>query len=191
MLRRRLTKALGSLQYTINAMLKEATQSDAEQIANLVNKAYRPDPSERGWTHESELVSGHRINTEQVASLMSKNGSVLVAYEGNSLLGCVHIERAEPYCYIGMLATMPSLQNKGLGKELLAAAEDLAISRYGAQGFKMSVLSSRPELLAYYERRGYRLTGATHPYPTEAGVGQPLNADLHVLELIKPHHASA
>jgi ribosomal protein S18 acetylase RimI-like enzyme len=172
-------------------MLKEATQSDAEQIANLVNKAYRPEPSETGWTHEAELVSGHRINTEQVASLMSKNSSVLVAYEGNNLLGCVHIERAEPYCYIGMLATLPSLQNKGLGKRLLTAAEDFAISRYGAQGFKMSVLSSRPELLAYYERRGYRLTGATQPYPTEAGVGQPLDADLHVLELIKPHHASA
>ncbi|MDO9236325.1 MAG: GNAT family N-acetyltransferase [Aquabacterium sp.] len=170
-------------------MLKEATHSDAEQIAQLVNKAYRPEPSERGWTHESELVAGRRINTEQVASLMSKKGSVLVAYEGNELLGCVHIERAHPYCHIGMLATIPSLQNKGLGKKLLAAAENLAISRYGAQGFKMSVLSSRPELLAYYERRGYRLTGSTQPYPAEAGVGQPLNANLHVLELIKPYHA--
>lgn len=172
-------------------MLKEATQRDAEQIAQLVNKAYRPEPSERGWTHESELVSGQRINSEQVASLMRKNSSVLVAYEGESLLGCVHIERSEPFCYIGMLATMPSLQNQGLGKKLLAAAEDFAISRYGAQGFKMSVLSSRPELLAYYERRGYRVTGTTHPYPTEAGVGQPLDANLQVLELIKQHHVSA
>lgn len=172
-------------------MLKEATHSDAEQIARLVNKAYRPDSGERGWTHESELVSGQRINTEQVTSLMSEHGSVLVAHEEGNLLGCVHVEQATPYCYIGMLATMPSQQNKGLGKKLLAAAEDLAIARYGAQGFKMSVLSSRPELLAYYERRGYRLTGSTHPYPAEAGVGQPLDANLLVLELIKPHHAPA
>jgi ribosomal protein S18 acetylase RimI-like enzyme len=182
-------RALGSFPKTIDAMLKEATHSDAEQIAHLVNKAYRPGPSERGWTHESELVSGQRINTEQVASLMNNNGSVLVAYDGNNLVGCVHVERADPYCYIAMLATMPSLQNNGLGKKLLAAAEHLAVSRHGAQGFKMSVLSSRPELLAYYERRGYRLTGSTHPYPAEAGVGQPLNANLQVLELIKPHHA--
>lgn len=172
-------------------MLKEATHNDAEQIAHLVNKAYRPEPGERGWTHESELVSGQRISTEQVTSLMDEHGSVLVAYEGNSLLGCVHIERSSPYCYIGMLATIPYLQNKGLGKKLLAAAEKLAISRYGAQGFKMSVLSCRPELLAYYERRGYRLTGSAHPYPAGTGVGRPLNPNLQVLELIKLHHAQA
>lgn len=172
-------------------MLKEATHSDAEQIAHLVNKAYRPAPGERGWTHESELVAGQRISTEQVVSLINERSSVLVAYERDRLLGCVHIERAEPYCYIGMLATMPYLQNKGLGKTLLAAAEDLAISRYGARGFKMSVLSSRPELLAYYERRGYRLTGSSHPYPAEAGVGQPLDKSLEVLELIKSLQTSA
>ena len=172
-------------------MLKEATHSDAEQIAHLVNKAYRPEPGESGWTHESELVAGQRINAEQVADLINEGGSVLLAYEGDSLLGCVHIEDAQPYCYIGMLATMPHLQNKGLGKKLLAAAEDLAISRYGAQGFKMSVLSSRPELLAYYERRGYRLTGSSHPYPAEAGVGQPLDSGLQVLELIKSLQALA
>ncbi len=172
-------------------MLREAIHSDAEQIALLVNKAYRPDSGERGWTHESELVSGQRINTEQVASLMNEHGSILVAHERGNLLGCVHVERADSYCYIGMLATMPSQQNQGLGKKLLAAAEDLAVSRYGAQGFKMSVLSSRPELLAYYERRGYRLTGSNQPYPAEAGVGRPLNENLQVLELLKPHHTPA
>ena len=125
-------------------MFKEACHSDAEQIANLVNMAYRPEPSAQGWTHESDLVSGQRTNAEQVANLIHANGTVLMAYEGNNLLGCVHVERAEPYCCIGMLATMPALQNQGLGKKLLAAAESLAVSRFGAQGFKMSVLSSRP-----------------------------------------------
>lgn len=166
-------------------MFKEACHSDAEQIANLVNMAYRPEPSAQGWTHESDLVSGQRTNAEQVANLIHANGTVLMAYEGNNLLGCVHVERAEPYCCIGMLATMPALQNQGLGKKLLAAAESLAVSRFGAQGFKMSVLSSRPELLAYYVRRGYQLTGSTSPYPAEAGFGQPLDANLLVLELIK------
>ncbi len=169
-------------------ILREATPSDAEQIASLVNQAYRPEPGASGWTHESGLVSGQRISAEQVIGAMRGSHAVLlVAQEGESLLGCVHVENAAPWCHIGMLATLPSLQNRGLGKKLLAAAEDLAVSRHGAQGFKMSVLSSRPELLAYYERRGYRLTGLAHPYPVEAGVGQPLNANLQVLELIKLH----
>lgn len=90
-------------------MLREAIHSDAEQIALLVNKAYRPDSGERGWTHESELVSGQRINAEQVASLMNEHGSILVAHERDNLLGCVHVERADSYCYIGMLAVKSRL----------------------------------------------------------------------------------
>lgn len=167
-------------------MIRKAVHSDSEQIAALVNKAYRPDSTERGWTHEAELVSGARISTERVAELIDDNGTILIACEGQSIIGCVHIEQAGPSCYIGMLATSPVHQGQGIGKQLLAAAEEIAAARYGATSYKMSVLSSRPELLAYYERRGYRLTGATSPYPVDAGVGQPRSMDLRVLELLKP-----
>lgn len=50
---------------------------------------------------------------------------------------------------------------------------------------KMSILSSRPELLAYYERRGYQLTGACAPYSADAGVGQPRGVALQVPSLLK------
>ena len=172
-------------------MLKEAAINDAEQIAQIVNQAYRPKAGEGGWTHESGLVSGQRIHAQQVASLMRKNSVVLLAYEACTLIGCVHVEHVGSYCHIGMLTTTPSLQNKGVGKTLLTAAENLAVSRYGAEGFKMSVLSSRPELLAYYERRGYRLSGSTYPYPAQAGFGKPIDPNLRLLELIKPYRALA
>lgn len=166
-------------------MLRKATHSDVHQIAALVNKAYRPESNGHGWTHEADLVSGARVNAAQVEKLIEGNGTVLVACDGNSLIGCVHIEPASLSCYIGMLATNPSQQNQGLGKQLLAKAEELAAVHYGATSYKMSVLSSRPELLAYYERRGYQLTGASSPYPVDAGVGKPRSLDLRVLDLIK------
>lgn len=84
-----------------------------------------------------------------------------------------------------MLATSPFLQNNGLGKQLLAAAEDFATMHYGATSYQMSVLSSRPELLAFYERRGYQLAGTISPYPVDADVGQPRNLNLQVLDLHK------
>ncbi|MDP2153582.1 MAG: hypothetical protein Q8J66_07990 [Methylotenera sp.] len=56
-------------------MFRKATHTDAEKIATLVNKAYRPDSNERGWTHEAELVSGARINAKQVAELIDGNGT--------------------------------------------------------------------------------------------------------------------
>ena len=49
----------------------------------------------------------------------------------------------------------------------------------------MSVLSSRTELLSFYQRRGYKLTGQTCSYPLDAGIGTPLLKGLCVLELSK------
>ena len=49
----------------------------------------------------------------------------------------------------------------------------------------MSVLSQRPELLAFYQRRGYQVTGETYAFPVEENVGQPLHADIHIIALQK------
>lgn len=167
-------------------MIKEADFADIEAIVQLVNSAYRPKNHERGWTHEADLVSGDRVNAQQVGELIKPGHCLLVNKEAGTIRGCIHIEKHGETSYIGMLATLPSQQNQGLGNKLLVAAEHIAKNRFGAIYYKMSVLSSRPELLAYYERRGYQLTGKTAPYPLTANVGQPYQANLQVLELIKP-----
>ncbi|WP_064693328.1 GNAT family N-acetyltransferase [Rhizobium aegyptiacum] len=49
-----------------------------------------------------------------------------VAIDGEKLAGCVFL-RPEPDClYIGKLAVLPHVQGKGLGKRLLAIAEETA-----------------------------------------------------------------
>lgn len=42
----------------------------------------------------------------------------------------------------------------------------------------MSILSHRPELLAYYERRGYQLTGESMPFPDDGNNGKLKRDDL-------------
>ena len=50
----------------------------------------------------------------------------------------------------------------------------------------MTVIHLRSELLAWYERRGYRRTGRTRPFPYgDQRVGVPKRNDLHFLELEK------
>lgn len=166
--------------------IDQATEADADAIAALVNQAYRPQGHARGWTHEAALVSGLRISPAQVCALFRVGSTVLVMRSEHGVLACVHIEQAGQACYIGMLATLPSNQNQGLGKAMLQAAEALAIQQYGANTLKMLVLSSRPELQAYYERRGYTLTGHRESYPLHAGVGVPRRDDLIVMEMSKP-----
>ena len=58
-----------------------------------------------------------------------------------------------------MLATDPRKQASGIGKKMLNHAEQYAKVNFGNVIYNMSVLSSRPELLSFYERRGYVLTG--------------------------------
>ncbi len=164
---------------------REATKADADAIACLVNKAYRPETEERGWTHEAELVAGERTSTLQVAELFRPSSSVLLLLIEGKVVACVHVEQSGNACYIGMLATEPRQQQLGLGKRMLERAERFAVEQCSATHLKMSVLSSRPELLAFYERRGYARTGVQEAYPVSAGVGTPKSKELHVLSLEK------
>jgi len=111
---------------------------------------------------------------------------VLVACEGRAVIACVHVEARGASAYIGMLTTEPARQAGGLGKQVLAAAEQWAAAHFGATTLCMSVLERRTDLLAYYERRGYRQTGHSEPFHAHCGVGELREAGLRVLELAKP-----
>ena len=165
--------------------LRVACEADAKEIAALVNRAYRPSPQDAGWTHETNLVAGERTTTEQVLSLFHGQSTILLLGRGLKIVACVHVQGGQSGAYIGMLATDPTMQAQGLGKQMLLHAEAYAIEYFEASVLKMSVLSSRPELLAFYERRGYVLTGEVEEYPLSAGVGQPMVAGIHVLSLAK------
>ena len=165
--------------------LRIAHETDAGEIASLVNRAYRPAVNDRGWTHEANLVSGKRITTEQVRSLFREESAILLLCLDARIVACVHVQGSRSSAYIGMLAADPTMQNLGLGKQMLSHAEAYAMEHFNASVFKMSVLSSRPELLAFYERRGYVLTGEVEEYPLSAGVGQPMIEGLQVLALSK------
>ncbi|MCL2636478.1 MAG: GNAT family N-acetyltransferase [Betaproteobacteria bacterium] len=160
--------------------------ADAEEITALVNEAYRPSAPNAGWTHETKLVSGDRTTVQQVLSLLHPQSAILLLCVAAKIVACVHVQ-GDPSgtAYIGMLATDPKRQAQGLGKQMLGHAEAYAMAHFAASRFKMSVLSSRPELLAFYERRGYAPTGEVEDYPLSAGTGRPLVADIHLLLLVK------
>jgi ribosomal protein S18 acetylase RimI-like enzyme len=161
-------------------ILRVADESDAREIAALVNRAYRPSPHERGWTHEAELVSGDRTSVEQVSAIMSQRSRILLLCSGTTIVACVHVQVSESNAYIGMLATDPHYQVQGLGKQMLLNAEAYAVEHFSVRTFRMVVLSFRDELIAFYERRGYERTGQVEDYPLSAGVGEPKRPGLTV-----------
>lgn len=162
----------------------EATQKDIANIVDLVNIAYRAKDT-RGWTSESEIIQGDRINAAQVQQLLTDNAKVFLKFEDACLIGCVSMQIQQNSCYIGMLTTHPQVQNRGVGKKILQFAENFAMQNPAIDTLNLSVLSSRTELIAFYQRRGYQLTGETTAFPIDANVGQPLVKDLVLLYLEK------
>ena len=166
---------------------RTASKFDAEAITKLVNQAYRPVPDLAGWTHESNLVSGSRVSADQVADMLSKPDSIiLVGFKDSVIIACVHVEKVESNCHIGMLAVAPNRQGAGDGKQMLAYAENYANEFFGAEKFVMVVVSLRSELIAFYLRRGYQKTGLVMDYPLSAGAGAPKYANLKV-EVLEKH----
>lgn len=165
--------------------LRSASKPDAGKIALLVNRAYRPSPHERGWTHEADLVAGRRTTKEQVLALFCPRSSILVAHQDAEIVACVHVKSSECSADIGMLAIDPGYQTQGLGKLMLEWAERHALEHFGVTAFNISVLTSRFELIAFYERRGYTRTGQTMAYPVYSGMGEPMVDGLQVEAMTK------
>jgi len=64
-----------------------------------------------------------------------------------------------------MFAVDPRYQAQGIGKQLLTYAEETAIDRWKVKQASMAVIPCRTELIAFYQRRGYRLTDQNMPFP--------------------------
>jgi ribosomal protein S18 acetylase RimI-like enzyme len=90
---------------------------------------------------------------------MMKKGTVLVAEdESGCLLGSVYTELRGTRGYLGMLAIDPAHQRSGLGRRLLAEAEE-RFRKHGCSAVDITVLSLRPELPPIYRRFGFVETG--------------------------------
>jgi ribosomal protein S18 acetylase RimI-like enzyme len=170
-------------------MFYPATDADVPAIVTLMNRAYR-GAGAAGWSTQESYLSGDRI-TEDIlrADLLAKPQASLLKWEdpeGGSLLGCVWIEAIDlDVWYLGSLATDPTLQNSGLGRTLLLAAE-LWVRERGGKRIRMNVVNVRDALIAWYVRRGYRKTGETEPFPYgDDRYGAPLRDDLSFLVLEK------
>ncbi len=165
-----------------------ARSGDVSAIVDLVESAYRGESSRAGWTTEADLLDGQRTDAEAISAVIAEAGSVmLLAEAGGQQVGCCQLQqRPEAEAYFGMFAVRPGSQGQGWGGRILAEAERLARDEWGASTMVMSVLDQRPDLVAWYERRGYRRTGETTPFPYgNERFGVPKRPDLSFAILAK------
>jgi GNAT superfamily N-acetyltransferase len=139
--------------------IRIAAPADARAVAALISLAYRV---------EDFFKIGDRTDEDDVLARMQK-GSFLLLEDGGdaeddagTMLGSVYVAVHGDVGYFGMLSIDPSRQGQGLGRRLIAAAEDHCRDA-GCREMELEVVNLRTELPPFYQRFGYVESG-TRPF---------------------------
>ena len=135
--------------------LRFAAEADIEALVALINAAFQS---------EKFFKVGERTDAADVAAHL-KSGRFLVLQDGGAIAGSIYLEQRGERAYLGMLAVDPSRQRSGLGRRLMAAAEEFC-RQQGCHFVDISIVNLRTELPPLYEKLGYRVVGSA-PFPAE------------------------
>jgi GNAT superfamily N-acetyltransferase len=147
--------------------IRRAESNEAVEVARVINAAFRPA--------EEFFVEGDRISVDGVREFFSK-GAFLVA---GDFAGVIYVELRGERAYFGLLSVDPAQQGAGIGRALVAAAEDFGRT-HGCRYMDIKVVNLRTELLPRYEKLGYSHAG-TEPWPE----GVPSKLPCHFLLMEK------
>src|SRR5271156_1309296 len=121
-----------------------ADPGEVDAVARLINLAFRV---------ERFFLDRDRVTVSDVRERFH-TGAFLVAETVDGLIGAVYLELRRERCYVGLLSVDPSQQRTGIGRQLMAAAEDYA-RRHGCQALELQIVNLREELPVFYRRLGY------------------------------------
>ncbi|MDO8962650.1 MAG: GNAT family N-acetyltransferase [Methylophilus sp.] len=157
--------------------IRRAQQADAEAIAILINSAYRGESSRAGWTTEADLIEGLRTTTQEITHLLQQSQIMILVgvldHEVVATICCEWLqEGGQNKAKLGMIAVKPTLQNQGIGKQIIQAAELQASTEWNIQAYCMTVVTARDTLIAFYGRQGYQPTGLVKPFPYASDLWQ-------------------
>jgi len=168
--------------------LEVASPADIADIVALVESAFRGDASRAGWTTEADLLDGRRTGPDEIGAILADPDRCLLVERDpdGALLASVVLKRDGDAAWLGMLAVRPTRQRGGIGRRVVQAAEAWVATRWRAGRMRMTVIVQRTELIAWYERRGYRRTGETAPFfYGDERFGLPRRQDLSFIVLEK------
>jgi N-acetylglutamate synthase-like GNAT family acetyltransferase len=135
--------------------VRTATETDFNSILNLINAAFQI---------ERFFLNQNRLTAAELESHF-KTGTFLVSEDAGQMTGCVFVKIDGERAYFGLLSVDPLRQKTGVGRRLVAAAEEFA-RELGARFMDLTVVNLRTELPAIYAKLGYEVTGQK-PFPPE------------------------
>ncbi len=153
-------------------MLEFATLDDVEDLFYFVNAAYRGDSSRAGWTTEADYLDGQRVDQTMLQEkILGTASRIFLLKDDKKIKACCELSsigKENDFVEIGMICVSPLEQGQGWGKKIISLVEkhvqDNLPFKHGA---KMHVIEGRTELIQWYQRLGYQLTGEKCPFPMQ------------------------
>lgn len=168
------------------SIIRAAGPADVDELVQLIESAYRGEPSRAGWTTEADLLDGQRVDAAAVAEVVASPQSVLlVLTDDTGLLGCCQLsDRGDGVADFGLFAVRPTRQGAGIGRALLTEAYRYARRAFAASAMELKVIGQRRDLIGWYERLGFVRTHQTQPFPYgQPRFGLPRRDDLYFVVL--------
>ena len=170
----------------MDLQFRNAGINDTNAVCVLVNSVYRGENSKKGWTTEAYMLDGIRIDIPGIRKIIGKKDNVIIlAMFEDLIIGCAHLEHKINKCHLGMLSVDVNFQDKGIGKKIMQYSEEYAKSEWKCKIMEMKVIAQRKELIDFYIRRGYKITGESEPFLLNAHFGEPKTSDLYFEYLTK------
>jgi len=166
--------------------LEPALESDVPAIVDRVNIAFRGKGDHQSWNVEHS-IEGRRIDELSIRDDVEEELVFLFIHreaEGGLPIATVRLEPVGGgLWHLGMLSVSPQWQAQQAGRRIMETSEAFIRDR-GGRRVRMSVVNARDSLIAWSQRRGYRITGETMPLPCEdQRFGRPLRDDLDFVML--------
>lgn len=140
---------------------RTAGVDDVPKIVALLNAAF---------AMERDFVDKDRTSTPEIARYRETGTFFVTDAKDGSLASCMYLEQRADRLYLGMLAVSPVQQGRGLGRQMMAAAERHAAS-IGCGAIDIRIVNRRTELPPFYRGLGF-VDNGTEPM-TEPALTKP------------------
>jgi GNAT superfamily N-acetyltransferase len=154
--------------------IRAAGTEDAPRIVALLNAAF---------AMERAFIDRDRTSIEEITRLLGTGTFFVADGDGGGLAACMYIEPRGPRAYLGMLAVDPSGQKRGVGTQMMAAAERHCAA-LGCRTIDIRIVNRRTELPPFYRRLGFVERG-TAPFE-DPSLTRPCHFVLMSKELTEP-----
>jgi len=144
------------------ASLRHTTPTDADELFHIIRASYA---EYRGKLDPP--TSSEQETVEHLTAVLREARGLLAEMNGQGV-GCVFYLEEEDHLYLYRLGVVPACRRQGIGKQLVTAVEEIALSR-GRRHVRLAVRLALPQNHRFYTDLGYQVIS----YERHPGCAQP------------------